>query len=121
MNTYVNQGWINFYCEATEDGVSLEALHRPLYDEKTPEYLKELFATIKYYGDLFSGEEFLKMVEDGCIMNYDGVIDKVFVNHCVSNLGLRCGNFMGGDFLVDPVVWRRLCKEYTVEVVWANK
>lgn len=72
--------------------------------------------------DLFSGEEFLKMVQDHSIINYDGTVADVFVDGYKSNLGLYTDNgFECGGFQVDDELWLQICDNYKVEVNWANK
>lgn len=72
--------------------------------------------------DLFSGEEFLKMVQDHSIINYDGTVADVFVDGYKSNLGLYTENgFECGGFQVDDDLWLQICDNYKVEVNWANK
>ena len=72
--------------------------------------------------DLMSGEEFLKMVQEGYLTNYDGSVATVFVDGYISNLGLYTDDgFMSGDFLVDEELWLQICDNYKVEVNWANK
>ena len=72
--------------------------------------------------DLFSGEEFLKMVQDHSIINYDGTVADVFVDGYKSNLGLYTENgFECGGFQVDDELWLQICDNYKVEVNWANK
>ena len=72
--------------------------------------------------DLISGEDFLKMVKDGCITNYDGGVADVFVDSYMSNLGLYTyEGFECGGFQVDEELWLQICDNYKVEVNWANK
>lgn len=72
--------------------------------------------------DLFPGEKFLKMVQDGCITNYDGGVASVFVDGYISNLGLYTEDgFECGGFQVDEELWLQICDNYKVEVNWANK
>lgn len=71
--------------------------------------------------DLFDGDEFLQMVEDGCIIDYDGHIVDIFVDGYRSNLGLATDNLTQGELLVNAEVWKELCKNFKIEVNWANK
>lgn len=72
--------------------------------------------------DLYSGEEFLNLVKDKCIMNYDGNVANIFVDGYKSNLGLYTENgFECGGFQVDEELWLHICDNYKVEVNWANK
>lgn len=72
--------------------------------------------------DLFSGEEFLKMVQDHSITNYDGTVADVFVDGYKSNLGIYTyDGFECGGFQVDEELWLQICDNYKVEVNWANK
>jgi hypothetical protein len=77
--------------------------------------------TVDIY-DLYSGEEFLDLVRDCCIMNYDGSVADVFVDGYKSNLGLYSENgFECGAFKVDEELWLHICDNYKVEVNRANK
>lgn len=71
--------------------------------------------------DLFDGKEFLKLVQDGCIMDDDGFMSTVFVDGYISNLGLATDNLTQGNFLVSAEVWKDICNKFKVEVNWANK
>lgn len=72
--------------------------------------------------DLYSGEEFLELVKDKCIMNYDGTVADIFVDGYKSNLGLFTEEgFECGAFQVDEELWLHICDNYKVEVNWANK
>ena len=76
--------------------------------------------TKSIYG-LFDGKDFLKMVQDGCIIDYDGYIADVFVDGYESNLGLATDNLTSSGFLVSEEIWKDICEEYKVEVNWVNK
>ena len=72
--------------------------------------------------DLYSGEEFLEMVKDGCFTNDDGTVADIFVDGYKSNLGLFTEEgFECGAFKVDEELWLNICDNYKVEVNWANK
>lgn len=72
--------------------------------------------------DLYSGQEFLDLVKDKCIMNDDGTVVDIFVDGYKSNLGLYTENgFECGGFQVDEEMWLHICDNYKVEVNWANK
>ena len=71
--------------------------------------------------NLYSGEEFLKLVTNGDITDYDGRVADVFVDGFRSNLGLLHEIIQVGGFLVDEDVWIELCKEHKIEVNWINK
>lgn len=79
----------------------------------------------QYYQDwiaeIMKGEEFLKCVEDGCFVDYDGTLSKIYVDGYKSNLGLSHKGITQGKFLVDGEVFKNLCKEHHVLVDWANK
>ena len=76
--------------------------------------------TKNIYG-LFDGKEFLKSVQDGCIMDDDGHVADVFVDGFESNLGLATNSLTSGGFLVSEEVWEDICNEHNVEVNWVNK
>lgn len=71
--------------------------------------------------DLFDGKEFLQMVEDGCLIDYDGHIADVFVDGYKSNLGLATDNLSQGELLVNATVWKELCENFNIEVNWVNR
>lgn len=75
--------------------------------------------------DLIDGKDFVKMIKDGSIIDYDGTLANVFVDGYNSNLGLfgidKQADFSQGGFTVSPEVWEKLCEEYKIEVNWANK
>lgn len=74
--------------------------------------------------DIFSGEEFIDMISNGSISNYDGSIANIFVDDYLSNLGICCPDpnfFIGGKFLVDVAEFLDMCKSYKIEINWVNK
>lgn len=90
---------------------SMDSVYREMY---TNQYTREVY-------DLFSGEEFLEMVLDKSIIDYDGSINNVYVDGRLSNLGLCAGDLESGNFLVDENTWRYLCKQFKIEVDWCNR
>ena len=70
---------------------------------------------------LYDGKDFLKEVENGCIIDYDGEILNIFVNGYISNLGLHHEGLSQGRFLIDKETFLELCEEYEIKVNWANK
>ena len=72
--------------------------------------------------DLIPGLDFLEMVKNKSIINYDGVMDCILVNGYKTNLGLITKNgFIDGEFLVDETTFKALCDGNEVLVNWANK
>lgn len=71
--------------------------------------------------DLFSGEEFLKIVKNGGIIDNDGLLCCVYVDDFISNLGLSESGLHQGKFLVTADVWEEICSTHDVVVDWANK
>lgn len=71
--------------------------------------------------DLMTGEEFLEAVDAGYFIDYDGILADVFVDGCVSNLGLCRRGIRQGDFLATKNFWENLMKTSKIEVNWANK
>lgn len=71
--------------------------------------------------DLMSGEEFLSAVDAGFFIDYDGTLAEVFVDGCLSNLGLRHEGIRQGRFLATKEFWEDLMKTNKIEVNWANK
>lgn len=57
----------------------------------------------------------------GCFIDYDGTLADVFVDGCVSNLGLCHRGIRQGSFLATKDFWENLMKTSKVEVNWANK
>lgn len=77
--------------------------------------LYESYHTHKIY-DMYSGKEFVEMVENECIIDNDGTLVNVFVDGYNSNLGLYAKNFHQGEFLVTKDMFLCVCKEYDVLV-----
>ena len=71
--------------------------------------------------DLMSGEEFLNDVDAGFFIDYDGTLVEVFVDGCLSNLGLNHQGIRQGHFLATKEFWESLMKTNKIEVNWANK
>jgi hypothetical protein len=71
--------------------------------------------------NLFSGEEFANMIENGSIIDYDGSLANVFMDDFDSNLGICTNSFHKGEFMVDINTFKEMCKEFKIEVNWANK
>lgn len=71
--------------------------------------------------DLMSGEEFLYYVDGGFLIDYDGSLSEVFVDGCMSNLGLWHMGIRQGRFLTTKEFWKNLMKTNKIEVNWANK
>ena len=71
--------------------------------------------------DLMSGEEFLNDVDAGFFIDYDGTLAEVFVDGCISNLGLKHQDIRQGQFLATKEFWKSLMKTNKIEVNWANK
>ena len=70
---------------------------------------------------LMSGEEFLYAVDNGFFIDYDGSIAEVFIDGCLSNLGLWHEGIRQGRFLATKEFWGSLMKTNKIEVNWANK
>ena len=81
----------------------------------------EKFYANKDVYDLMSGTEFIKHVDSGSIIDYDGSIANIFVDGYDSNLGLFHKGICQGGFLVDRETFLDICDDYKVEVNWANK
>lgn len=71
--------------------------------------------------DLMSGEEFVDCVECGGFIDYDGTLAEIYVDDYVTNLGISDYGIHQGNFRVDLKKFREICKNYKVEVNWANK
>ena len=71
--------------------------------------------------DIMSGIDFLQDVKNNCLSDYDGYIERVFVDGYKSNLGLLTDNLQSGDFLVTEDVWEKLCVEHDIQISWCNK
>lgn len=90
------------------------------YKKAMEEMIDDKFTSVIDF-DLISGIDFLNDVLSGCISNYDGFINRIYVDGYISNLGLFTGTFSDGEFLVDEETFRQICQEHKVEVDWANK
>jgi hypothetical protein len=103
---YLNDGYIeNCIKDYTEEEKEFTGMYPTKYD----------------IYDLFSGDEFASCVEDGGFIDYDGSISDIFVNDYVSNLGIWDYGIHQGKFCLGLNDFRELCKEYKIEVNWANK
>lgn len=73
--------------------------------------------------DLIPGDNFVKLVHEGILSEYDGHVANVFVDGYDSNLGIIDveSSFCQGRFLVDVETFLRICQLHHVEVNWANK
>ena len=112
MDKYATKGGMIFvYSE--EDGLII----------KTRDYKEdwEKFFADKTIYSLMSGEDFIRDIESGCIIDDDGRIADVFVDGYISNLGIHHNGFTSGNFLVNKETFLDICKNYKVEVNWANK
>ena len=89
---------------------------------KTRDYedWEEIFADKPIYS-LMSGKKFVSFVDSGCIIDDDGSLANVFIDGYNSNLGLHHKGLTDGKFLVDKNTFLDICKNYEVEVNWANK
>lgn len=124
MDKYKTRGRLDFV--ATIDDIKVGIRDKEWYrkdwgfDATFEMFWEDRFSENIY--DLFSGEEFLKMVQYCSITNYDGTVADVFVDGYKSNLGLYSDNgFECGGFQVDDELWLQICDNYKVEVNWANK
>lgn len=120
---YIAKGEVTFVasfdgCKSKKQEIQ-EFIQKP-YDEDIIKFVTDHYFTFDIYS-LMSGEEFLRYVEDGCIMDCDGVIAEVFIDGYKSNLGLCHKGLEQGKFLVDDELWNHICKNHKVEVNWANK
>ena len=120
---FISKGDIDFVYG--KDGMmhrvwQLEDLRRLYHGVLTDDMIKDMHCTYNIY-DLFSGKEFLQMVEEDCIIDYDGSLSDIFVDGYKSNLEFVANNFCQGKFLVTTEIFRELCDEYNIQVNWANK
>ena len=92
--------------------VTIDGLEYQIFDED--KFNKDIY-------DLFDGEDFLQKVEDNCLTDYDGHIADVFIDGYKSNLGLSTNNLNQGELLINAELWKELCKDFKIEVNWANK
>lgn len=90
------------------------------YSDEVKKEFYERYHTHKIY-DMYSGKEFVEMVENGCITDNGGTLVNVFVDGYNSNLGLYANNFHQGEFLATKDMFLCICKEYDVLVNWDNK
>ena len=108
------------YFRATKEGYEIlteekETVLKP-YDGE--DFMNTFTKNIYYIMD---GVEFLKAVDSGCFIDYDGSIANVFVDGYISNLGLAHKGICQGKFLVNKEIWMDICEDFKVEVNWANK
>lgn len=71
--------------------------------------------------DFMSGEDFLKYVDEGYYINYDGTIANILIDGYVSDLGLYHAGISQGNFQADYVKFKDICQHHDVYVNWANK
>lgn len=81
---------------------------------------KDMFGEKLIY-DLISGKEFIEMIDDHFITDYDGSLSEIFLDGYVSNLGIAHEDFEQGKFLMDKEMFLEVCDKFKVEVNWANK
>lgn len=86
------------------------------YDE-----VRKSMSAYNLIGELISGRDFLSTVEDGGIMDYDGILGKIYLCGYETNLGLSYCGLHQGDFQVDKKTWENLCEKYNIMVEWCNK
>lgn len=106
-----------FYTESAED------VAKRCFSE-TNSYIVDFVSTTICFSDcsFIEGKQFLNDVRNGCLTDYDGCIEHVFVDGYVSNLGLVLAGLRGSErFLVDADVWLELCDEHQILVDWSNK
>lgn len=79
---------------------------------------------IEVINDHYTGIDFLEAIKDLTLTDYDGWVDKVFLNGYITNIRLFGYNI---DFYDDNYInfnessWIDLCKNYKVDVYWVNK
>lgn len=120
---FISKGDIDF--AYGKDGMmyrvwELEDLRRLYHGVLTDDVIKETHCSHNLY-DLFTGKEFLSMIEDGGIIDYDGDLCNIFVDGYNSNLGIVDKGFCQGKFLVTTEIFRELCDKHDINVNWANK
>ena len=71
--------------------------------------------------DKIDGKDFLQMVYNGSLIDYDGTLCAIYVDGYKSNLGLNEAGIHQGDFKVTGEVFEKICNNYNVWVNWANK
>ena len=91
-----------------------------IYSKEELEFVN-LFPTEYDIYDLFSGEEFAEYIEDRGIIDNDGTLADIFVDDFKSNLGIWDDDMHKGEFCVALKDFKKLCKDYNIEVNWANK
>lgn len=112
MEKYKAKGVINFVFDGFD--VVIEEREFNLYEKDLGWDEFDIY-------DLMTGEKFLEAVDTGCFMDYDGILADVFVDGCVSNLGLCHKDIHQGSFLATKDFWENLMETSKVEVNWANK
>jgi hypothetical protein len=115
MAKKITKGKVYFYLK---NGYIEGDVHE--YTEEEKEWTG-LYPTEFEIYDLMDGLEFADCVEGGGFIDNDGSIAEIFVNDFLSNLGIWDEGMHQGKFCLGLYDFRRLCKEYKVEVNWANK
>lgn len=116
---YSNGEVVIYYLNKEETDFAIK-LAKVMTDNKMfEEAIESTFSEPIYH--LMSGEEFLEDIESGCLTDYDGYVNAIFVDGYKSNLGLFTKNYQSNNFLVDKEEFLKLCTEHKIEVDWVNK
>ena len=70
---------------------------------------------------LMSGSEFLEGVKSKRFTALDGHLCQVFVDGCISNVGINSSDLVAGVLRLSPALFEKLCADHKVEVNWCNK
>lgn len=110
-NVVVPSGYIQFMYHSGDLGV-----RRLDYD-----VLWQEMNSRETVGDIYSGKEFYELVDNSSIIDYDGSLSVVYLDGCLSNLGLSHKGLTQGKFMVDGDTWLFLCEAFDIKVEWCNK
>ena len=103
------------------DDILQQLGHEPGTDPIFEDNIKEKYPEQHLIADLLTGNDFLEMVDNNTIMDYDGTLSGIYVDGYLSNIGLSHNNFEQGNFLLDHDAFWDLCDTYRVIVNWASQ
>ena len=93
--------------------------------EDLKESILDVLLSSKVKGYFVSGKDFLNRVLSGEYTNASGSVYAIYIDRCISNLGLFYRSKDGvystfGKFLVTPDVFEEFCKDHNVMIDWVE-
>lgn len=70
---------------------------------------------------LMRGSDFAHDVDAGCLIDYDGYVQNVFINGFKTNIRLSHNGLSTDRFGVSKYIWDNLCRDNEIYVDWVNK